>query len=47
MGAHWAEPPKGFHSSESLTMSGAAPDENSRAEMLAVIQSVRFTPNDE
>lgn len=47
MGAHWAKLPDGFHSSESLTISGAAPDEKNRAEMLAIIQSVRFTPKEE
>jgi len=42
MGAHWAELPEGIHASIALTISGAAPTETSRSEMLAVIQSVRF-----
>ena len=47
MGAHWPEVPDPFHESIKLTVGGAVPTEQSRAELLAVIQSVRFHPRDE
>ncbi len=47
VGAHWAEFPKGFASSTALTIVGEVPSKKGRAEMLAVIQSVRFTPEKE
>ncbi len=47
MGAHWAELPEEFHSRKALTIGGLAPDERNRAEMLAIIQSVRFTLEEE
>lgn len=46
VGAHWSELPDGFHGSIELTIIGAAPDENTRSEMLAVIRSVQFHPGD-
>jgi len=45
MGAHWAELPEGSHRSISLTISGASPAEKNHLEMLSLIQSVRFHPD--
>ncbi len=44
MDAHWRVRLAGIHDGKALRINGAVPNEQSRAELLAVIQSVRFTP---